>query len=156
MMMLLPSLDHESQVLVRFRVYGLPMPAGSKVAFVNRDGKARLKESNEVPHVSWRNAVASAAYEVAETLDGPLDGPLGLEATFRFPMPATRRVEIRRRGLCHKTTAPDTDKLVRSISDSMEAARLITNDARFAVVFANKVEVREQWIGAEITIRRLT
>ena len=53
-----------------------------------------------------------------------------------------------------KTTAPDTSKLVRSIEDSMEAAGLIANDARFAVVLATKVEVVDAWTGADIVIRR--
>ena len=53
-----------------------------------------------------------------------------------------------------KMTAPDTSKLVRSIEDSMEAAGLITNDARFAIVLATKVEVLDGWTGADIVIRR--
>jgi len=146
-----------SQVLARIKVIGVPTPAGSKVAFIDRStGRPRLKEQSEVAHTVWRNMVAAAAYDVAEQCDtAPLDGALGLEVTFRFPMPASRPKRLRQIGLAHKISAPDTSKLVRAIEDSIEAAGLIVNDARFATVLASKVEVHGTWTGAEITIRRL-
>lgn len=144
-------------VLARFRVYGTPKPQGSKVPFLDRNsGQARLKEQNEGSHRSWRNDVAAAAAQVVDelALTAPLDGALALEVTFRFPMVRSRPKAQRRAGTVLKTTAPDTSKLVRSIEDSMEAARLICNDARFAVVLATKVEVADSWTGADIVIRR--
>ncbi len=146
----------QSQVLARFRVYGTPRPQGSKRAIpVANSGKPIVVESNAKSHAVWRNAVSAEAHKVAEELDGPLDGPLGLEVTFRFPMPASRKAAIRRVGLAHKVSAPDTSKLIRSVEDSMQAAGLIVDDARFATVFATKVEIVDGWTGCEITIRRL-
>jgi Holliday junction resolvase RusA-like endonuclease len=145
-----------SNVAARFRALGIPTPAGSKVAFLDaRNGRPRLKEQHDVAHTVWRNIVSAAAYQVAQRLDGPLDGALGLEVTFRFPMPQSRQARIRKVGLAHKISAPDTSKLVRAVEDSIEAAGLITNDARFAIVLASKVEVLDSWTGADITIRRL-
>jgi Holliday junction resolvase RusA-like endonuclease len=145
-------------VLARLRVYGIPSPAGSKVAFTDRhSGQARLKEQNATGHRAWSQAVAGEARQTAERLAGhaPLDGPLVLEATFRFPVPATRRKAATRvGGTLPKTSAPDTSKLVRSIEDAMQAAGLIVNDARFATLFATKLEVLDGWHGVEITIRR--
>jgi Holliday junction resolvase RusA-like endonuclease len=142
-------------VLARFQVYGIPKPQGSKVPFTDRKtGQARLKESNEISHRSWRQEVANVAARLAEELPGPLDGALALEVVFRFPMTKSRPKADRLAGTVLKTTAPDTSKLVRSIEDSLEAAGLITNDARFAVVLATKVEVLDDWTGADIVIRR--
>lgn len=143
-------------IAARMRALGIPKPQGSKVPFVTADGRKGVREQNAASHRSWRDDVAHAAAEVRAQLDGPLDGPLGLEVTFRFPMPASRPAGIRRAGIVLKTSAPDTSKLVRSIEDSMEAAGLIVNDARFAVIHAAKVEVTAgEWTGADITIRRL-
>jgi Holliday junction resolvase RusA-like endonuclease len=142
-------------VLARFKVYGIPKPQGSMVPFLDRKtGQARVKASNEISHRSWRQEVANAAASAAEDLPGPLDGALALEVVFRFPMTKARPKADRLAGTVLKTTAPDTSKLVRSIEDSMEAAGLITNDARFAVVLATKVEVLDDWTGADIVIRR--
>lgn len=141
--------------LARLRVHGLAKPQGSKVPFINRNtGRAGMKEQGEVAHKSWRNDVSAAAAAVRDELGYTLDGPLALEVTFRFPMPASRTKKARAAGMCFKETAPDTSKLVRAVEDSLEAAGLIANDARFAIIHAAKVEVADGWTGADITIRR--
>lgn len=139
--------------LVAFDVYGVPMPQGSMKAF-NAGGRARMKPSGGAGFAAWRNAVSEAAKRVADTLDGPLDGPLTLTAEFRFPMPASRPKRVREAGTAPKTTAPDLDKLVRCVGDALTAARLVTDDARFAYIGATKCETTG-WTGASIRVERV-
>lgn len=135
----------------QFLVYGVPAPQGSKQAFV-ANGKARMKESGGNRFAAWRNAVAEAARIEAERLGEPLDGALGLDIVFRFPMPASRPKRIRERGVAEKTTAPDLSKLVRAVEDALQAAALITDDARITWCTARKVEVSGDWAGANVFI----
>lgn len=143
--------------LVEFEVIGVPMPQGSKKAFI-ANGRAMMKESSG-GHAAWRNAVSDKAREAAAELTfrtdwyAPLDGALGLSIEFRFPMPKSRPKAARARGWCHKTTAPDTDKLVRTIGDALQSAGLVADDARFCNVHATKTEVTG-WVGAAIRIIR--
>lgn len=140
--------------MIQFRVLGTPKSQGSMKAF-NAGGHARVAPSGGVEFAAWRNAVAEAAQrQVAE--HGCLDGPLSLRVSFQFRMPASRSKKIREGGTCWKTTAPDTSKLVRALEDGLQAAGLIADDARFAIIHASKCEVFEQWAGADITIGELT
>lgn len=146
------------EVLAKFDVIGTPKPQGSKVAFnAKHGGRAMTKESGGAGFAQWRNAVAEAAKRHREesSLSEPLDGPMKLLADFRFAMPSSRPAADRKRGWMHKTSAPDTSKLIRLIEDSMQAAGLIRDDARFAEVHATKVEHLDSWEGVTITIMRL-
>lgn len=138
---------------VSFEIIGDPKAQGSKVAFL-AGGKARMKEAAGQPHATWRNQVAQVAAEVAQHDDipAPLDGPLTLEVEFRFRMPKSRPARIRALGEHPKTTAPDTSKLVRALEDGLQAAGLVTDDARFWNVNAWKVETVTGWTGARVTI----
>lgn len=141
---------------IRFEVLGLPAPQGDKSAVII-GGKPRLIEgkrgSGRDRHKTWRTVVADAARDIADDLDEPLDGPLGLSVEFRFPMPASRRKADRVAGWALKTTAPDLDKLIRALGDSLEAGGLIVSDARFCAIEARKVEVTG-WTGAVVEITR--
>lgn len=150
--------------LLEFEVLGIPMPQGSKKAFV-ANGRAMMKESSG-GHAAWRNAVAQTAKDIVDTaitewakvqpglnLGYPLDGPLGLSIEFRFPMPKSRSKAQRATGRMFKTTAPDTSKLIRCVEDGLQAGGLIVDDARFCAIEACKVEV-VGWTGAAITITR--
>lgn len=141
--------------MIEFEVIGVPKPQGSMKAF-NVGGHARVKPSGGSDFAAWRNAVSQAARDVSEHDDvtAPLDGPLALVVTFRFPMPKSRSKAAQKAGETWKTSAPDTDKLVRTIGDALTAAKLITDDARFAVINATKVETTG-WTGAVIRVERL-
>lgn len=138
--------------VVRFRVYGRPYPQGSKRAFVVK-GKAQLADAAGPAGARWRDAVVVAARKERETRDAALDGALELAVTFRFPMPANRPKYVRNQVIYPKATAPDLSKLVRAVEDGIEAAGLITNDARIAREIIDKVEVLDTWIGADICVR---
>jgi Holliday junction resolvase RusA-like endonuclease len=141
--------------VIEFEVIGVPKPQGSMKAF-NVGGHARVKPSGGSDFAAWRNAVSQAARDVRGHDDvlAPLDGPLALVVTFRFPMPKSRPKAAQKAGEAWKTSAPDTDKLVRTIGDALTAANLVTDDARFAVINATKVETTG-WTGAVIRVERL-
>lgn len=135
-----------------FEIIGDPKPQGSKTAF--RVGNhARVKESGGLDHATWRNQVAQVARDLAQAddVDAPLDGALTLHVTFRFSMSKSRPKRIRELGIHPKTTAPDLSKLVRALEDGLQAGGLITDDARFFLITASKVETTG-WTGAEVVI----
>jgi len=139
---------------LRFVVHGVPAPQGSHRAFVVA-GKARITEGNSGNHALWRNQVTLAALNALEACEitEPLDGPLELDVLFRFPMPKSRAKWQRNLGYIPKSTAPDLDKLVRTVGDSLTAGGVITDDARITSIFAQKVEVLDLWTGADICVR---
>lgn len=130
---------------VEFEVIGLPAPQGSK----RHVGKGVMVESSKA-NKPWRAAVAAAARDVATDI-GQFTGPLSLTVEFRFPMPKSRKAAVRAAGIGWKTTAPDLDKLVRSVGDALTESGLIGDDALVCTVAATKVEVTG-WTGATIII----
>jgi Holliday junction resolvase RusA-like endonuclease len=138
---------------IRFDVHGHPAPQGSKTA-VMRGARPHLIEAgnqnSRQRHHDWRTAVTLAALaHVPET--GPLDGPLALTVTFRFPMPTSRPKHIQTTGIAWKTSAPDLDKLIRATGDALTAAGIIRDDARIVTITARKIEV-VSWTGATIEL----
>lgn len=136
---------------VLFDVFGVPYPQGSKRAFV-ANGKAIMTEASGTGHAAWRNAVAEAAHARAATC-GTFTGPLHLDVSFLFPMPKSRSRAKRDAGACPKTTAPDLDKLLRTVGDALKAGGLIADDALIVSVCASKTEVIG-WTGATITVTK--
>lgn len=146
-----------AEVLVELRALGIPAPQGSKMAYVIKGTqRAGMKESSRrLP--AWRDAVSACAAAYVEahgaTLAFPLDGPLGLDVEFRFPMPASYPKWLRAHGRVPKLTAPDTSKLVRSTEDALQAAGLLADDARICRIAATKAEV-VGWTGCHLRITR--
>lgn len=138
---------------VTFEVLGTPTPQGSKTRMPNGAMVEGRSAGQRAMHRSWRTAVAEAARDVAEGAP-PLTGPLVLEVEFRFQMPKSRKAAVRAAGRAPKVSAPDLDKLVRSVGDALTAGGLIGDDALFCEVSASKVEVIG-WTGAIITVREL-
>jgi Holliday junction resolvase RusA-like endonuclease len=141
---------------ITFEIIGLPTPQGSKTKMPNGamldGGKTRDARQR---HKDWRTTVAQTARDVARTTDGtPLDGPLYLAVTFRFPMPASRPKALRAAGEGWKTSSPDLDKLIRALGDGLQAGGLIRDDARFVTIEASKVEV-DSWTGAYVWIETI-
>lgn len=140
---------------VSFEVLGIPVQQGSHKA-VGRGKFSQIVETAK-GHGAWRTDVANEARDAMRRagLTEPLDGPLALYVTFRFPCPTSRPKAHRTaasslRG-APKTTNPDLDKLVRCVGDALTASGLITDDARIYELHAHKVETTG-WTGAEILI----
>lgn len=139
---------------ISFRVHGIPAPQAGSRAVPTKQG-ARLITTGGTNLKAWRNDVSASA-QAAALLYGTLRGPLAITVVFRFPMPKSRPKKLREIGSWWKVTAPDTDKLLRSLGDSLKAGGLIADDALIASWHATKVEVWEQWTGAEIRIDEVT
>ena len=120
--------------VLRFEVPGMPAPQGSK----RHVGGGRMVESSkDLP--AWRSSVAWAA-RAAHGSRAAMDGPLAMELSFRFPMPASRPKRDRVRGVKWRTVKPDLDKLCRAVFDALTDAGVITDDARIVQVAAMKQE----------------
>ncbi len=150
-----PTADMDAGA-IRFRVLGDPTPQGSKRAGITPNGRPVLRESSGAKLARWRSDVAVAAEAARRPGSPPLDGPLDVTAVFRFTMPHARPALLRRIGMCWRSSAPDLDKLLRSLFDGMKAGGLIHDDARIVRVDAMKLEVAAGWTGAAVTVRRLT
>ena len=101
--------------VLRFEVPGTPAPQGSK----RHVGDGRMVESSkDLP--AWRSSVAWAA-RAAHGSRAAMDGPLAMELSFTFPMPASRPKRDRVRGVKWRTVKPDLDKLCRAVFDALGA-----------------------------------
>lgn len=117
---------------VEFEVAGLPIPQGSKKAFVVGK-RAVVVDVNKDALRAWRDAVAAAAaaaYEGRPTLDEPV----ALEVIFRLPRPASVSPEVR----LLPSVAPDLDKLQRAVFDALTKSGVIRDDSRVVRVGATK------------------
>jgi Holliday junction resolvase RusA-like endonuclease len=136
---------------VEFEVVGTPTPQGSKTRMPNGAMIEGRSAGQRSMHRSWRSAVAEAARDVADGAE-PLTGPLSLAVEFRFAMPKSRKAAVRAAGRAPKVSAPDLDKLVRSVGDALAEGGLIGDDALFCELHATKTEVIG-WTGAIISVR---
>lgn len=136
-----------------FNILGDPAQQGSKTRMPNGAMLEGKSATARAKHKTWRGECAAAAADMAEIV-GMLDGPLLLDVTFRFAMPASRKKAVREAGECYKQSAPDLDKLIRALGDGMTAGGLVRDDARFAIIYATKTEVTG-WTGARVQITRI-
>lgn len=98
---------------VTFHVHGAPVQQGSTKGFVNkRSGRVQITHDNKAPLKSWRQDVAACAAEAGVV---QLEGPVRVEATFRFVRPAS--VTAKKRPL--PEVKPDLDKLARALLDAL-------------------------------------
>jgi len=133
-----------------FFVAGLPAPQGSKSAYV-RGGRAVIVDgSSKVgreKHHNWRNDVMVAAQNALNGRATPFSGPTELEVTFYLPLPKSDPHRTRH------TTAPDLDKLIRSVGDALVNSGLLKDDSLLYSIRAEKRYARgSQQIGASIML----
>ncbi len=133
------------ELLADFHVVGVPMPQGSKRAFVVK-GRAVLTDVKGKELKAWRALVgecASAVFAEAE----PVDGPLEVHARFAFERPKTvTRVWPFRRPV------PDVDKLARALLDGLTRA-VFKDDAQVVRLHVEKVYAGQP--GAWVRVFRL-
>ncbi len=112
--------------MIKFTVYGVPQPAGSKRAFIIRrkDGSQHTNVTDANPKAaSWKTLVADAA---RRAYSGPLlRSMLTVGMTFYFPRPKAHYGTGRNAGRVktnapiHKATKPDVLKLARGTEDAL-------------------------------------
>lgn len=135
--------------VISLRVVGVPAPQGSKSAIV-QGGRARViegKGAGRQRHEDWRRAVDTAARAwLAEHPQPALDEPVAVAITFWFPLPAGDAYRTRH------CTRPDSDKLVRSVFDSLVSAGLLRDDSLVWRHAAMKLYARNEPPGALVEI----
>jgi crossover junction endodeoxyribonuclease RusA len=130
---------------MKIRIYGNPAPQGSKTAIV-RNGRAIMFEANKrLPE--WRETVLMGA-TIARAEQGGLTilGPVTVMMTFHMPRPKS----VSRR---YPNSAPDLDKLVRAVGDSLQESEVLANDGQIVTLVAHKVYAEnDTYAGVEIEI----
>jgi len=112
------------------QIPGTAVPQGSKTGRI-LNGKVHFYEANP-KHKAWRQTVKDAAIAALGGRDGfGKDEAICLTVTFFMPRPksATRT---------RPTVAPDLDKLVRSIGDSLTDAHVWGDDGQVVEIHARQ------------------
>lgn len=110
---------------VRFRVDGIPIPQGSKNAYV-RGRRAVLVDVNAAKLKPWRREIAKAA-DLGVTFDCPVEVVL----EFQLPMPKRPKFGF-------PAVKPDLDKLTRAVLDGLTDGGLLEDDSRVVRIVAEK------------------
>ena len=133
----MPKQTFETFPTIQFTVAGKAQPAGSKRGF-KRGDKVIVVDAN-AKSKQWQAIVKAAA---VEAYGGPvLDGPIGIEMTFRSRRP---RDHIRANGELkdwakqqRPTSKPDALKLARGIEDALTGV-IYRDDALIVVEWLEK------------------
>jgi len=138
---------------LKFRVYGVPKPAGSKKAFVNKKTRQPIIVDDCKRSKEWKHDVRDAAFDVAPTT--PINAPITLDVTFIMPRPkyhyrtGKHAGELKPNAPEKHTKKPDRTKLLRGTEDAL--TKLLWADD--SLVWSGKTEkVYGDRPGAEITI----
>jgi Holliday junction resolvase RusA-like endonuclease len=111
-----------ARVRLSFTVEGTPIPQGSPKLGRHGARPVILLDSKKLR--AWRRLVSFVAQNAAQRAEVPVyDEPVVVLATFYFERPKRPRWDV-------KATRPDLDKLQRAIGDSLEAAKIVTDDSR--------------------------
>ena len=108
---------------VSFRVYGVPVPQGSKNVY-----RGRLVEAQGKKLKDWREAVKKAAEDNYQR--ELIEGPVELQVIFYITKPKTVKREF-------PTVPADLDKLIRAIGDAL-SGRVYKDDSQIISITADK------------------
>jgi Holliday junction resolvase RusA-like endonuclease len=130
--------------VIKIRVYGEPVPQGSKVGFVVRKGgrptsRAVVVDDNKATLAPWRQSISNAARETAK--DGQWDGAMLVGAVkvdmlFLMPRPknhygtGANAGQLRPGAPAYPTVKPDRDKLERAVLDALSDAGMWRDDSQ--------------------------
>src|SRR6266566_321283 len=113
---------------VSFIVYGVPVPKGSKRAFVVK-GRPILTESAGGKLKDWARRVEEVVQREAAGMPAMLTGPLGVVVDFAMPRPTS----VPKRAIWH-AKRPDLDKLLRDRkSTRLNSSHLVISYAVFCL-----------------------
>jgi Holliday junction resolvase RusA-like endonuclease len=115
-------------VSVTFFIAGVPIPQGSKTAFVVK-GRAIVTDANRAKLKPWRDQVADVAGTAAQGVT--ITGAVEVRADFELVRP----VSSKRR---YPAIRPDVDKYVRALLDGLTDSGLIKDDGQVVRIVAEK------------------
>lgn len=133
--------------MIRFEVYGIPAPKGSKTP--TRWGGFR-EASKKLP--AWRTAVRKAAEAYIEAhpeQQFPISEPFDLHLTLFLPRPKSVRRIL-------PSVKPDRDKLERAVMDELTQSGMIVDDCLSTDGRIRKRYADTREPGASIEIRPVT
>lgn len=137
------------------RVIGNPAPQGSKSAFVDATGRARLLEGRttgqRTKHGAWRAAVFAAFIEQYGPASTPIAEPVAVTVVFWMPRPRTGP-NSKPSVILHAVN-PDLDKLCRSTLDAIVSSGHLADDRYIVRLSAMKRYADERPPGASIIVR---
>lgn len=151
---------------IRFFAAGTPQPRGSKTPMpLYRGGVLQFDEQGK-PIIrvvdscrlsgKWMNQIRDAAKKAVGPNHILWDGPVSVEAEFRFKRPRahyTGNWELRRDAPLRHEQVPDCDKLQRALGDALTHTIIVDDRQIWLWVNPRKVWTGTQ-AGVEVTVRR--
>lgn len=143
-----------ARVVIKLRVYGVPVPQGSTRAFAVRKGgkpTGRVVVTGDNARTKpWRQAVmdeVAALYPLGvNVVSGSMLGPLAVTLVFILPRPAGHFLtgkktvgQVSPSAPVLPVTKPDLDKLCRAVLDALTDAGVWRDDSQVASLTAGKV-----------------
>jgi crossover junction endodeoxyribonuclease RusA len=145
--------------MTEIRVYGVPVPQGSKRAYTNKHtGRVNVVEAQSARVRSWRQAIIDAALESEGLLTGVREGPVSVIIVFWLPRPKQhygtgRNASVVKPGApAYPAAMPDLDKLARAVLDALTDAGCWKDDGQVVVLSAKKLYADGTQPGALILI----
>jgi Holliday junction resolvase RusA-like endonuclease len=136
-------------------VYGDAQPAGSKKAYMRPGARYPVVVDANSKAAGWKKQIGRAC---AEQYGGSfLEGALEMTVRFYKPRPQNHFRTGKHAGLLkdsaplRPTTAPDVDKLVRSIFDGLQG-QLYRNDAQVVDMHASKLYGEPARVEIEVSV----
>jgi Holliday junction resolvase RusA-like endonuclease len=131
-------------------VPGEPVPQGS----LRSGGRGQLFYSNASRLKPYRTNVAAAVREEAGDGHEQWTGPVTVRVAFTFERPTShvkKNGELRAGVAFDKVTAPDLDKLARSVLDAITQSGVYADDAQVVILAAEKAygPEAETWLEIE-------
>jgi Holliday junction resolvase RusA-like endonuclease len=115
---------------IQFTVLGVPQPQGSSKAFIPKGWTRAIITSANAKNKPWRQETASCAIN-AMIGRAFMDGAVELVVDFYFDRPKSQKKSL------YKTTKPDVDKLIRSVSDAMTGI-VFRDDSQIVQIISRK------------------
>jgi Holliday junction resolvase RusA-like endonuclease len=125
--------------VLTFTVFGIAQSKGNMRAFTPKGMKFPIVTDSNRNAKSWAQLVAQRASESLEQTPGAriIDGPVRLTVAFFLPRPQKYLIRKWRSRQPAHLTAPDTDKLLRSVGDALSQV-VYRDDAQVVEVLAMK------------------
>lgn len=129
--------------MIRFSVYGIPVPQGSTRALVTKSGRAIVTNANSNRLALWRNDVVAAA-STARGDSPTMTGATWVDAVFYLPRPKAHYRTgananlLRDAAPARPAKMPDLDKLIRAVLDALTVSGVIDDDGQVVTLNVSK------------------
>jgi Holliday junction resolvase RusA-like endonuclease len=126
---------------VSLSVTGDPASQGSHAIM-----HGRIVQVNSSKHKAWRKAIVQEAIATLPDDWQPIDEPCELIVNFYLPKPKTVDRQL-------PSVAPDLDKLIRAVGDSLTDSGVVIDDSRIVRISARKLYAEGIAPGATIQVK---